>query len=792
MKMIINRIIIWLSLLFCIVPGCFPSPACASYIDTGTIHIGVLANQGKDECFSVWDPTAAYLKKSISGYNVQIVCLDFDEVEGAVRDRHVDFTITNPQIYVNLEYSYGSSRISTLKNRLSPKSRTRMGGVLFYRSDRTDIKSIADLKGKKFMAVDENSFGGWIVSWRYLKNRGIDPRHDFKELLFGGRHDAVVLSVLNGSVDAGCVRTDVLERMAWEQRIALRDLVIFPAENSEPDFDMLRTTRLYPEWPMAKARHTDEELAKNVAMAMMRMPEESLAARFSRIKGWTIPLDYNEVHDCLRELKVAPYVDFGRITLGRLYQQYKYWINVGLIFLVCTFAGVTIILKLNRRLKGTLTQLDALHRQRELVMADLDDFKKTLDQALDCIFMFSGDSLSFIYANQGALDHIAYSREELLEMTVLEIKPEFTESQFRAKIAPLIEDAGKSLTFVTQHRRKDGTLVPVEIFLQYITPPRKAGHFVAIVRDISVRLQEERERELLRTRLLQEQKMASVGQLAAGIAHEINTPAQYLGSNIDFLGDAFSDVSTLISRYERLLVAAKNFEVSQSLLDAVQESVDAADWEYLKTEIPQALSQSAEGVRQVSSIVGAMKNFANPGSVTQEMTDLNELLEVTLTVSRNEWKYVAELVLHLEPGLPVVPCLRNEIGQVFLNIIVNAAQSIAEKFGITYPYRDHGLEEKGRIEISSASAKESVVITVADSGCGIPRENLSRIFDPFYTTKEVGRGSGQGLAIVYDVITNKHHGSIEVESEEGVGTTFTIRLAVGQSRDRDRGEGPAG
>ena len=769
-------------LMFLYLVGCgFVTLKNASASDANPIFIGVLAKDGKQNCFQQWKPTAAYLQKKLPDNTyVHIVCLDFDEVDKAVADEMVDFTITNPSIYVSLEYKYGASRISTIKNKLKNKSHTQFGGVIFYKADRTDIKKAEDLKGKKFMAVAENSFGGWQVSWRYLKEKGIDPHHDFKELLFGGRHETVVLSVINGDVDAGSVRTDTLERMAREQRINLNDFNILDPQKKNSEFNFLRTTRLYPEWPLAKLKHTSQAMAKDVALAMMQMPADSAAARISRCRGWTIPQDYNEVHDCLRLLQVAPYDNYGKITLSQFYQQYKMWLSIGVIFLLCTFGGVALMLKLNKRLKTALNILDSEHKQRALLVADLDEFKLTLDQTLDCVFMFSADSLQFIYANQGALNLIGYSLEELLSMTPLDIKPNTTETQYRSMLSPLTEKKQKSLTYVSTNQKKDGTLVPIEVFLQHITPPHKQGRFVAIVRDITIRLEKENEKELLRTRLHQEQKLASVGQLAAGIAHEINTPAQYLGSNIDFLKEAFEDTSELITHFELILEAEKKQQISLQLLTAAEKSLEEADWPYLKEEIPQAIKQSIDGVKQVSSIVLAMKSFAHPGGTEKELTDLNGLLETTLTVSRNEWKYWVDPVLQLDPSLPQVPCMRNEIGQVLLNIFVNAAHSIAEKLGA------NPEGKKGQLTISSRHEDDKAIITVADSGCGINQENLGRIFDPFFTTKEVGKGTGQGLTIAYDIITNKHGGSLDVSSEEGIGTTFTITLLVNASPQQEQ------
>lgn len=278
--------------------------------------------------------------------------------------------------------------------------------------------------------------------------------------------------------------------------------------------------------------------------------------------------------------------------------------------------------------------------------------------------------------------------------------------------------------------------------------------------------------QLTQTRLLQAQKLESVGQLAAGIAHEINTPAQFIGSNIDFLKESFADVLRLISAMQKVLQAIT--EGSESAIietSRVAEKLLAdLDWEYLENEIPNAILQSKEGINRVASIVKAMKEFSHPGSKEKGHYDLNKILETTVTVASNEWKYCAEIQMHLDPTLPQVVCLADEIGQVFLNILINASHAITEKIA--------GKAEKGRISISTRHTPEYVEICIEDTGGGIPENIQARVFDPFFTTKGVGKGTGQGLAISHDVIVKKHNGSISLTSEMGKGTVFTIQIPL--------------
>jgi PAS domain S-box-containing protein len=281
------------------------------------------------------------------------------------------------------------------------------------------------------------------------------------------------------------------------------------------------------------------------------------------------------------------------------------------------------------------------------------------------------------------------------------------------------------------------------------------------------------DRLVLEEELVQAQKLESIGHLAAGIAHEINTPTQFVGDNVRFLSDSFSDIGRLIEQYQRLLAAARAGVCPQALIEACETANHGADLEYLLAEIPKALEQSAEGIDRVATIVRAMKEFSHPGSMEKAAVNLNKAIESTVTVARNEWKYVADLHTDLDPFLPLVPCLVGELNQVVLNMIINATHSIADAL------KDTG--GKGRISICTSRVRDFVEVRIADTGMGIPESIRQKIFDPFFTTKEVGRGTGQGLAIARSVVVGKHGGTIAVDSEVGKGTTFLIRLPLNAS-----------
>ncbi|NJB67617.1 PAS domain S-box-containing protein [Desulfobaculum xiamenense] len=276
---------------------------------------------------------------------------------------------------------------------------------------------------------------------------------------------------------------------------------------------------------------------------------------------------------------------------------------------------------------------------------------------------------------------------------------------------------------------------------------------------------------LMQHQSLQAQKLESIGQLAAGIAHEINTPTQYVGDNTRFLRDAFDDYARLIERYDAVAEAAREAQAAVRELTELDAIKDEVDLDYLHEEIPSAFAQTMEGIERVTKIVQSMKTFSHPGAREKVPVDLGQAIESTVTISRNEWKYVADLELDIAPGMPPVVCLPDEFNQVILNMIINAAHAIESVVG-------KGSEAKGLITLRVRAEDGHAVIAITDTGCGIPPEIQPYIFDPFFTTKEVGKGTGQGLNIAHSVIVEKHGGTISVESEPGRGTTFTIRLPL--------------
>jgi len=279
------------------------------------------------------------------------------------------------------------------------------------------------------------------------------------------------------------------------------------------------------------------------------------------------------------------------------------------------------------------------------------------------------------------------------------------------------------------------------------------------------------DRKNLEAQLQQSQKMEAIGQLAAGIAHEINTPTQFVGDNTRFFQDAFDDLIDSIKIYKKLIETSKSGSLTDELIQAAEERIVEFDLDYLEEEIPIAIQHTLKGVGRIAKIVQAMKIFAHPGGEEKEPADINKEIEKTITISRNEWKYVAELITDFDESLSVVPCFQAELNQVILNLIVNAAHAIAEA-------NKDNPTQMGKIRIRTRREANWAIIYISDTGSGIPEEIRLKIFDLFFTTKEPGKGTGQGLAISHSVIVEKHKGTITLESQEGKGTTFIISLPL--------------
>lgn len=328
-------------------------------------------------------------------------------------------------------------------------------------------------------------------------------------------------------------------------------------------------------------------------------------------------------------------------------------------------------------------------------------------------------------------------------------------------------------------KARDGTNLHLHVSTSPIVEDNgKVTGFALITRDISKRVKMELDHRAMEQQLNQAQKLESVGRLAAGIAHEINTPVQYISDNVVFLQSAFDKVLSVLSSGEEILQIAQEGAVPPELVEAMGAAYKKAKVDFLLKQVPPAFNESLEGLNRVAKIVGAMKEFSHPAQ-DKTLVDLNRAIESTITVASNEWKYIADLKTNFSLSLPPVTCLPGEFNQVILNIIVNAAHAIGELVG------EDAAQGKGTITIETAEIGRWAEVRISDTGPGMGEEVKSHIFDAFFTTKEVGRGTGQGLSMAYNVIVEKHGGTIDVDSVLGQGTTFRIRLPLEEVAPKD-------
>ena len=486
-----------------------------SFAEAPFIKIGVLSHRGDDFTLDAWNPTAKYLTSQLPEYDFEIVPLDFDEVDGAVSKGEVDFILVNPGIYVNLEYRYRVSRIATMLNLRGVEGYKEFGGVIFTRNDQKEIQVMEDLRGKSFMAVDETSLGGFEMAWRELNDKGINPFKDFSRLEFGGIHDRVVLSVISGKVDAGTVRTDILERMSNAGTINQDDIRVINPQ-SDSNFPFRLSTRLYPEWPFSKIQQTPDELAKKVALALFAMPKDHPAALSGKYVAWDLPLDYQQVHELFKELKLPPYDTIGIFTIKDVISKYWYWTLLAIAVLLAMGAITSAVIRRNKRLQRLQERMER-------------HYERLLDSVGDGIYGLGLDG-KCTFVNKAMENITGWKAAELIGKNVHTIlhHTRADGSLHPASDCPILMTALDSQSrFIEDDLfwKKDGSSISVEYSS---TPIKKSGKTVlgsvVVFRDIT-------EKKLIKKRTREHQlqlthvaRLSTLGEMASGIAHELNQP----------------------------------------------------------------------------------------------------------------------------------------------------------------------------------------------------------------------------------------------------------------------------
>lgn len=687
------------------------------------ISIGVLSHRGDEATLKHWSNTADYLSRSLPDYRFYIDPLDFKDVDEAVGSGMVDFILVNPAIYVNLEVRHRVSRIATLKNRWGDEAYNIFGGVILARAERYDLNSLEDLKGGTFAAVDETSLGGFQMALREFKAAGINPYRDFIDLTFVGTHDKVVMAVREGKVDAGTVRTNILERMADEGQIKLNEFRIIQQQHYA-DFPLLHSTRLYPEWPFSKVRHTPNHLARQVSIALAEMSEEDPAAIAGNYAGWTIPLDYQPVHNLLRELLLPPYQHPRRFTLLDVLQRYWAWLLGSFLLLLFMGGMTTWVLRLNRALSYAKQRLEAQHA---LILDSVADGIYGVDTQGNATFV--NRAMEEI-TGWKAEDMIGRNQHLILHHTRADGSPHPGEDcpvyhTFRDNQPRYVDD---DIFWC-----KEGFSIPVE----YSSNPIRDEHgkvtgAVVVFRDITERKKAAEEARQHQIELAHVSRLSTMGEMASGIAHELNQP--------------LSAISNYTRGSIRMLQGDK-VEGHEQIIDVMERVASQAE-------------RAGEIIRQ-------LRRFIRKEEPESKLVDLNRLIRELVAFLQPELRKAnVQLRLQLFEGMPPLWAHDIQLEQVLLNLTRNAIEAM----------QDVPADQR-RLLIRTSIGEGGVEVVVEDSGHGISEALRETIFDPFVTTKE--QGMGLGLSISRGII-EAHGGQLLLDHASGRGTRLRIVLPLDQ------------
>jgi two-component system sensor histidine kinase TtrS len=684
------------------------------------VRIGVLSHRGDEATLAMWSGTADYLTEALDGFRFRIVPLDFHEVDPAVSNGTVDFILVNPGIYVNLEVRYRVSRIATLNNLRQGVPYNIFGGVIFTRADRTDIRTLHDLVGKSFMAVDATSLGGYQMAWREMRAQGIEPMEDFASVQFGGTHDQVVMAVREGRVDAATVRTDILERMAQDHIIDLDEFHIINRQ-IHPEFPFAHSTRLYPEWPFSKVRHTSNELAQRVAVALLNMPHDHPAALAGKYAGWTIPLDYQPVHELFKDLYLPPYESLGRVTIHAVLAQYWQVILLALALLLFMVFLTTRVARLNLELQAAKARLE---QQHELILNSVGDGIYGVDLEGNATFVnrameeITGWKLD---------DVIGRNQHELLHHTHQDGSPHPAEE------CPVYATARDSMPrFIDDDVfwTPDGKAIPVE----YSSNPIRDEHgetvgAVVVFRDISSRREAEEQARRHQEELAHVTRLNTMGEMASSIAHELNQP--------------LSAITNYTAGCIRML---RSGQPQKEQLTSVMERV-------------------AEQAERAGGIIRELRQFIRKEQADPTVVELNDLVQrVAVLIEPDLRRAGVTLIMELAKAPNPVRVYAIQIEQVIINLARNAIEAMADT-----PVKERLLKMRTAVD------GEQVEMSVEDSGHGISKEVAGQLFDPFVTTKP--QGMGLGLSISRGII-EAHDGSMAAGPRHKGGAVFRFTLPL--------------
>ena len=703
------------------------------------IKIGLRANRGAELAIKRWQPTADYLSETIPGHTFVLVPFEINSLlNQAVSRSEFDFVFTNSASYVEHKIRYGVSAIATLINKREGKAYSQFGSVILARADRNDITSFHDLKGKRFMGVDELGFGGWRMAYRELLGKGVDPYKDFQLLSFGGGiQQNVVFAVRDGAVDAGSVRTDMLEKMAQRGEIQLDTFKVLEPKKTK-GFDFYHSSRLYPEWPFAKLTHTSDDLADQVAAALYKLTPKSEAAKLGRYMGWAVPLDYEPVNELLKELGVGPYTETGGITWVKLTKSY--W-KEGLIALIVF--SITLIISgwvtlSNRRLRRITSELEKYQQHlEEMVSERTTALHKTtvrlqtlFDTAAEFIFVIDPED-RITQANRYVFERTGYTENDVIGHSIKEFLTEHSQNYCECDF-PILKERGhcrSDIEFVCN----DGSILQMECSSTAV--PDENGEiksFLIIQHDVTERKLAEEASKCHQRELAHVARLGTMGEMATGLAHELNQPLTAL---ISYCGTAASLANSLQPHPQQL---------------------------------GEVLGLATKQAHRAGEIVRNLRKFVSKESKDKETFDVDRVIYDIVTFLKSEvQKSGVKIELHLGGRAHKVTANRVQIEQVLVNLVRNSLEAF-----------EHATTVAGRVDIQTRFLPNDMIeVIVADNGPGIDAAMAGKIFDQFQTSKETGMGIGLSLS---RSIIEAHGGKIWVDESHQNGALFGFELPVSE------------